>query len=172
MLGNFGVDRMGGKKVCLLESFQKDRACHRYTESVGQQRAQVQNKPCVRKWCSVGATRWFEAGVGANLSRYWFERVDGGSRTRWNLEWSWNRHTQMGLWVFGWGLVQMPGYMMQEGRTEARPGYKQVIKQRDDERKREQMTGGLGVFLSVRESRKALSQVERCSEVPSPWKEF
>ena len=33
MLATFGVDQMGGKKVCLLESFQKDRACGRWTTS-------------------------------------------------------------------------------------------------------------------------------------------
>lgn len=35
-------------------------------------------------------------GVDANPVRYLYERVGGGSRTRWGQEWSWDEHTQVG----------------------------------------------------------------------------
>lgn len=67
MLGNFGVDQVGGRKVCLLESFQKDEACRRWTEHVDWQRAQVTSKAYAKRGRCEGGLRQVQKSAGVDL---------------------------------------------------------------------------------------------------------
>lgn len=75
MPGDFGVDRVdrvGGRKVCLLESFWKDESCYIDGQNMLAGRAQVTSKSYTRRGCYEGAARWFEAGTGAKVGPCWF----------------------------------------------------------------------------------------------------